>query len=65
MKNCSRLVTADQGGQKNLNGKTTTVLFRHLFYCSDTIILTYIASMKFCLGMEVLAWYIDLDDIEI
>jgi hypothetical protein len=27
-----RLVTADQGGQKNRNGKTTTVLFYHVFY---------------------------------
>jgi hypothetical protein len=24
---CSRLVTADQGGQKNHNGKTTTIFF--------------------------------------
>jgi hypothetical protein len=29
---CSRLVTADQGGQKNLNEKTTAVLFYHVFY---------------------------------
>jgi hypothetical protein len=29
---CSRLVTADQGGQKNRNGKTTMVLFYHVFY---------------------------------
>jgi hypothetical protein len=29
---CSRLVTADEGGQKNRNGKTITVLFRNVFY---------------------------------
>jgi hypothetical protein len=29
---CSRLVTADQGGQKNRNGKTIAVLFCHVFY---------------------------------
>jgi hypothetical protein len=28
----SCLVTADQGGQKNRNGKTTAVLFYHVFY---------------------------------
>ena len=32
LKLCSRLVTANQGGQRNRNGKTTTVLFRHVFY---------------------------------
>jgi hypothetical protein len=31
-KNCIRLVTADQGGQKNRNGKTAAVLFYHVFY---------------------------------
>jgi hypothetical protein len=29
---CSRLATADQGGQKNRNGKMTAVLFRNVFY---------------------------------
>jgi hypothetical protein len=29
---CSRLVTANQGGQKNRNGRTTAVLFYHVFY---------------------------------
>jgi hypothetical protein len=29
---CNCLVTADQGGQKNRNGKTTTLLFYHVFY---------------------------------
>ena len=29
---CSRLVTADQGGQKNRIGKTIAVLFYHVFY---------------------------------
>ena len=29
---CSRLVIADQGGQKNHNGKTIAVLFRNDFY---------------------------------
>jgi len=28
---CSRLVTADHGGQKNCNGKMTAVLFYHVF----------------------------------
>jgi hypothetical protein len=31
-KKCIRLVNAYQGGQKNRNGKTTTVLFYHVFY---------------------------------
>ena len=30
-KNCSRLVTTDQGGQKNRNGKTIVVLFLQCF----------------------------------
>jgi hypothetical protein len=29
---CGRLVAADKGGQKKRNGKTTTVLFYHVFY---------------------------------
>jgi hypothetical protein len=29
---CSRLMIADQGGQKNRNGKMTTVIFYHVFY---------------------------------
>jgi hypothetical protein len=29
---CSRLVTVDQGDQKNRNGKMTTVLFYYVFY---------------------------------
>jgi hypothetical protein len=29
---CICLVTAYQGGQKNRNGKTTAVLFYHVFY---------------------------------
>ena len=29
---CSRLVTADQGGQKNYNEKTIAVLFCNVFY---------------------------------
>ena len=29
---CSCLVTANQGGQKNRNGKTIAVLFYHVFY---------------------------------
>jgi hypothetical protein len=29
---CIPLVTADQGGQKNRNGKTIAVLFYHVFY---------------------------------
>jgi hypothetical protein len=32
VKICSRLVTADQGGQKNRNGKTSAVLFYHVFF---------------------------------
>jgi hypothetical protein len=32
IKMCSRLVIVDQGGQKNRNGKTTTVLFRNVSY---------------------------------
>jgi hypothetical protein len=29
---CSRLTTADQGGQKNRNEKTTKILFCNVFY---------------------------------
>ena len=29
---CSRLTSADQGGQKNRNGQTTAILFYHVFY---------------------------------
>ena len=29
---CSCYVTADQGGQKNRNGKTIAILFHHVFY---------------------------------
>jgi hypothetical protein len=29
---CGRLVIADQGGQKNRNGKMIVVLFRNVFY---------------------------------
>ena len=29
---CIRLVTTDQSGQKNRNGKTIVVLFYHVFY---------------------------------
>ena len=29
---CSCLATAEHGGQKNRNGRTTTFLFRHVFY---------------------------------
>jgi hypothetical protein len=29
---CSHLTTANEGGQKNRNGKTTVVLFRNVFY---------------------------------
>jgi hypothetical protein len=29
---CNFLVIAHQGGQKNRSGKTTTVLFYHLYY---------------------------------
>ena len=29
---CSRLLTADQGGQKNRNGTMTAILFYHVFY---------------------------------
>ena len=31
-KSCSRLVIADQGGQKNRNGKLTVFLFCNIFY---------------------------------
>jgi hypothetical protein len=31
-KNCSRLMSADQGGQKNRNGQTIAFLFYHIFY---------------------------------
>jgi hypothetical protein len=29
---CIFLVTSDQGGQMNRNGKTTAILFYHIFY---------------------------------
>ena len=29
---CSCLATVEHGGQKNRNGKTTAVLFLHIFY---------------------------------
>ena len=32
MKFCNRLVTANQGGKRNRNGKTIVVIFCHVFY---------------------------------
>jgi hypothetical protein len=37
------LVTTDEGGQKNRNGKTTAVLFYHVFYYNSVFKCTPIA----------------------
>ena len=36
---CSCLVTTDQGGQKKPNGKTTAVVFYHVFYWCTYLVL--------------------------